>query len=172
MLPPIELQSKCLRCGARLAIDDTVCRACGADPVVEREIYAQLTPAIRSLRAVFLGVLVVGGISSWLVYDHLEHVGVDAMPLVWPMIAICGLMGVLWIFAPRAPLACALIGWLLFSGDWLREILRDRVWALDPSPLLALRAIVVIALGFAVRAGLTARRLRVRSVPHAHALQA
>jgi hypothetical protein len=162
MLPSADLFEKCLRCGAPLGADDAVCKRCGADPTVERAAWAQLTPAIRDLRVIFLAVLVINGIGAWLIYDHLERHGVPGLPVVWPAIAVCGVMAVLWLLAPRAPLVTASIAMALVVADWLREIARDRLFALDPGPGLALRIIVVLALGFAIRAGLTVRRLRAR----------
>jgi hypothetical protein len=167
MLPSADLLSKCLRCGAPLAPDDDTCRACGADPVVEREIYAQLTPAIRSQRTIFLVVLVLNALLAWLVYDQLERHGGDAMTVVWPQLAVCGVFGVLWLAVPRAPLVCALVGIALFGSSWLLEIRRDGWWALTPGAGLALHVFLMIAFGFSVRAGLTARRLRARRVPRA-----
>jgi hypothetical protein len=145
--------------------DDATCNACGADPVVERAVWAQLTPAIREQRTIFLIVLVLNAIVAWLVYDHLRRHGVDAMPVVWPQLAVSCVFGVLWLAAPRAPLVCALVGIALFGGEWLLEIARDGWWALAPGAGLALHVFLMVAFGFAVRAGLTARRLRARKVP-------
>jgi len=136
-------------------------------PAAEREIYAQLTPAISSQRSIFLFVVVLNALLAWLFYDHLEHLGVDAMSVVWPQLAVCGVFGMLWLVTPRAPLVCALIGIALFGGQWLLEIAHDGWWALVPGAGLALHIFLVVAFGFSVRAGLTARRLRARRVPRA-----
>jgi hypothetical protein len=164
MLPP-DFRTKCLRCHAALSAEDEPCKACGADPVVERQVWVQLAPAIHELRVIFLAVLAVTGIGAYLIYDELHRHGIEALPVLWPALALCGVMAVLWLAAPRAPLVCAIIGTVLFAGDWLREIARDRVFALDPGPMLAIRVIAMLALGFAVRAGLNARRMRARKVP-------
>jgi hypothetical protein len=162
MLPPAHLYTTCLRCQAPLDADALVCARCGADPVVEREVYAQLAPAIRELRLIFLLAFLFNAVGAWLVYDHLARHGVHGFDVVAPALITSGVLAVLWILAPRAPLACALVGGFVVAGDWVREIIRAPGTALDPTPVTAIRALVVLAFYFAIRAGLTARTLRRR----------
>jgi hypothetical protein len=172
-LPP-DIMNKCLRCRADLSATDETCPSCGADPALERQIWVQSTAAVRELRWLFLALLALNALVSWLVYDQLQRNGStsDASQVAIAGAIVCGAMAVLWFAAPRVPVIAAGIGLAVFGFDWVREILRDRVYALDPGPGLAIRIVVMFALGFALRRGLEARKLRAqrRDAPRATVL--
>jgi hypothetical protein len=176
MLIPADVMNKCLRCRAELAAGDETCPKCGADPALERQIWVQTTAAVRELRWVFLAALVLNGVVTWLVYDHLHRNGftADASQVAIAGGIVCAGAAALWLAAPRVPVIAAVIGIAIFGLDWGREILRDHVWALDPSPSLGLRIAVMSALVFALRRGLAASKLRAqrREAPRATAANA
>ncbi len=174
MLIPPDIMNKCLRCHTEVAAGDDTCPKCGADPALERQIWVQETSAVREMRWVFLAALALNGVVSWLVYDHLKRNGFtsDASQVAIAGAIVCGGAAALWLAAPRVPVIAATIGIVIFGLDWGREILRDHVYALDPSPALGIRIVVMSALVFALRRGLAARKLRAqrREAPRAIAV--
>jgi len=162
-MQPLPPRNVCLRCNAALADGADVCPACGADPMKERQVWVLVAAAVNEMRWVFAAVLALSAVSSWLVWDSLTSHHLDGSVVAISGAIICGAMAALWLLAPRAPVVAAAIGVAIFSFDWLREIARDRVFALDPGPVLALRVIVMFALSYALRSALTARKLRASS---------
>jgi hypothetical protein len=153
MLPAADLLSKCLRCHAPLAFNDTTCPACGADPAVERAVYQRITAAIARMRQVFGFAIAATFAGAVLVHGHRS----GGASVYWPALVGCGVLGVLWLGSSRAPVLCAVAGLALFAVSSLALIaVAPRMPALE----LAVRACVMLALGFALHQALVARRLR------------
>jgi hypothetical protein len=164
MLPPQAAYETCLRCHADLGKDKTApCPRCAADPVVERQIYAQLTPAIRDLRRIFFGGALVFAVLTWLIDATLARAGFDTTRFLVVSGAQIAAFVILGVLAPVAPLATALVGFGLLAASWLFVFVQHPAAALTPSPGMALTVILGVAFLFAIKAGVTARRLRALS---------
>lgn len=157
-----DILLKCPCCSAATEPSDDTCAACRCDLSIERQVFARLAPSIRELRLVFGVVLVVNAIITYLAHEQLVREGLPATTLAATGAAVCAVMGALWLAAPRAPLATAVIGLAIFGGKWIYDATQDAAGVLHLGPGLAVRALIVLAFVYAIRAGLVARRLRAR----------
>jgi hypothetical protein len=128
MIPPQAAYDTCLRCHVDLGKDKTApCPRCGADPVVERQIYAQLTPAIRDLRRIFFGGALLFAALTWLIDASLARAGVDTTRFLLVSTVEIAAFVLLGALAHVAPLATALVS----SDQVLASLLHDA----DPANL-------------------------------------
>ncbi|HTJ40555.1 MAG TPA: hypothetical protein VL463_00605 [Kofleriaceae bacterium] len=156
-----DLLTKCPRCQAPTAPSDDTCAACKCDLSIERQAFIQLAPAIRELRTIFAVVLVVNAIATYLMREELARWGEPTNAVTMTGAIVCGIMAALWFFAPRMPLATALAGLAIVGGNWVYQLANDQI-SLSISGANAIRAVILVAFVVAIRAGLTARRLRAR----------
>ena len=142
MFPCAHLLSKCLRC---------------ADPAVERRIYEHCTLAIGNLRHVFLLALIA---CALLGFEIDQWFGAAA---AGPAFVDCGVMGLLWLCSPLAPVACAVIGIAIFGASMIAFVVVSRVApiaVLGDLRVIAVCAGFLLGLGVALHQAMTAHRLR------------
>ncbi len=161
MLPPKDLNTKCLRCGAALEEEQRICQACGADRDVELKIAAELNPALASLRRWLVAVGAVFLVFGIIVYSHYGSAA-PAWNLAVPF-AIAGGLFLLAVVAPTIPLIASLIAMALFLAHWGLAALQSPWAAVEPSVWLIVRVMIFVSLLDGIRAGYKANALRRRA---------
>lgn len=149
----------CSSCRARFPPDERYCGACGYDSQRDDHIEAVLEPKLRQARGWILVVGVLYAVSALL-----QVTVIEPRP---PKEAIAGMLMLpgalfiahvgLWWWARTAPLAAALVALVVSLTLLLVQL------ALDPSSVgtgIIIKALFLVALLQAVRAGVQVERLR------------
>lgn len=160
-LPAVE----CPRCAARLAVDVSECRECGAEISLARRSAGVTLPEIRTLRR-WLAVLAGGTLVIALIFwDHYSRPmwaieGRSAATLAMPYLVASILLAVALALAGRFPLGASLATLVLYLASW------GSTWVLDPGSGMAVgpapwvRVLFLLVVLRAVFAGYHARRLQ------------
>jgi hypothetical protein len=162
MLPPKELNTTCLRCGAALTIDQRYCAGCGADRDLELAVAGQINPAISSLQRWLAALGGIELVSLAMSYIYLRWLGArgEFSQLALPGIIQAGALFLLCMLARFMPLGASLIALAFFGAHLSLSLLADPVMVLSPGPVLLLRMMFLIVVLGAVHAGWRARHLR------------
>lgn len=149
----------CSSCGADIPTDERYCSACGYDTHHDDRIEAELMPRLRQARGWILAVGIIYVLSAILQVTVLGR-GLSSADATF-LLALNGALFVvhlaLWWWARGAPLAAAVVALCLFASLQVVNA------AVDPSTLwkgLILKALFLVALVQAVRAGMQVHRLR------------
>jgi len=161
MLPPKDMNTKCLRCGEALEEDQRICGVCGADREVEMKIAAELRPAVAALRR---WLAIVGALFLALGLILYSHYGsaLSTVDLVFPF-AIAGALFVLCLVAPAFPLLASVVAICLFLAHWGLAVIQDPWAAFAPGLALVLRVFSLVILLDGTRAGYKAHVARRRA---------
>jgi hypothetical protein len=162
MLPPKELNTTCLRCGASLSLEQRYCAACGADRELELAVAAQLHPAFATLQKWLAALGAIELVSAGMAYLYLRWWGApgDVNSLVVPGLIQAGSLFILCLVARVLPLGASLMALALFGVNLSLALQSDPLSVLSPGPLLLLRMLFLMVVIGAVHAGWRARALR------------
>jgi hypothetical protein len=162
MLPPIELNTTCLRCGAALALEQRYCAGCGADRELELAVAGQLHPAISTLQRWLGALAVIEVVTSLVEYVHLRWWGSAGAfsTVVMPGFLQAGWLLLLCLVARALPLGASVVALILFAGRFGSAVWAHPFDVLSPGPFLLLRILFLMVLIGAVHAGWRARSLR------------
>jgi hypothetical protein len=157
-LPPKDLHLKCLKCGAALAAGERFCSNCGADRDLELAVHAFTAPALASARRWIL-ILGIAYLLNALVLCAMIDGPLtrDGWLVVGSTIALAAIHGGLWLWARSQPLAAAVVALALFVT------LQLAIAVTAPEDLykgFLIKALFLVSLVGAVRAGHRARRIR------------
>ncbi|GMV44577.1 MAG: hypothetical protein AMXMBFR64_62930 [Myxococcales bacterium] len=147
----------CTACGAQTLAEERFCPGCGYDIANDAEIQAIHEPALASARKWILGVGILYAISG--VILALTGDQVDVTVLVGANLGLTAIHVGLWAWAKRAPFEAAVVALVLFVTLHLANMVAD------PHEIyrgIVIKALFLVALVRAVKAGLTVRRLRAR----------
>jgi hypothetical protein len=162
MLPPKELNTTCLRCGAALSLDHRYCAGCGADRELELAVAGEVVPAILTLQKWLAALAGIELVSLGMSYFYIRWLGAPGpfSPLVLPALVQAGALLLLCVVARFMPLGASLLALALFATQFGLALLDDPVTVLSPGPILLLRMLFFIVVVGAVHAGWRARDLR------------
>ena len=165
MLPPVELNTICLRCGAGLALEQRYCAGCGADRELELAVAAELHPAISTLQRWLAALGLVEVVSAAVTCSYLRWMDApgDFSSDVMPSLARAGVLFLLCVVARLLPLGASVAALALFTAQIGPLVMSDPIGVLSPGPILLLRILFFFVLIGAVHAGLKARGLRRRA---------
>jgi hypothetical protein len=161
MLPPKELNTTCLRCGAALALEQRYCQGCGADRELELAVAGQLRPAISTLQSWLAALAAIEVVSSLVGYVYLRWGAAgDVATVVVPGLIQASWLFLLCLVARVLPLGASLVALALFATRLGSALVANPFDVLTPGPFLLLRILFLIVLCGAVHAGWRARSLR------------
>ena len=162
MLPPKELNTTCLRCGAALALEHRYCAGCGADRELELAVAGEITPAITTLQKWLAALGGIELVSLAVSYAYLRWLGApgEFSQLAPPALVQAGALFALCLVARFMPLGASLMALFLFAGHFGLALMADPVSVLSPGPILLLRMLFFLVVVGAVHAGWRARDLR------------
>jgi hypothetical protein len=162
MLPPKELNTTCLRCGAGLALEQRYCAGCGADRELELAVAGQLHPAISTLQRWLAALAVIEVVTALVDYVHLRWWDVEPSfaAAVAPGFLQAGWLLLLCLVARALPLGASLVALVLFAGRFGAAVWAHPFDTLSPGPFLLMRILFLMVLIGAVHAGWRARSLR------------
>jgi hypothetical protein len=162
MLPPKELNTNCLRCGAALEVEQRYCAGCGADHELELAVAGEVNPAISILQKWLAALGVVELVSAFVAYLYMRWWGApgEIAGLLMPGLIQAGSLFLLCLVARPLPLGASLMALFLFVSHLGVALSADPVAVLSPGPFLMLRMLFLIAVIGAVHAGWRARSLR------------
>jgi len=165
MLPPKELNTTCLRCGAMLMLEHRYCAGCGADRELELAVAAEIVPAISTLQRWLAALAGIELVSLVVSYAYLQWLGLPGRGLTFSELAVpallqAGALVLLCLLARFMPLGASLMALAFFAAHLGLALLADPVMVLSPGPILLLRLLFLIVVVGAVHAGWRARDLR------------
>lgn len=162
MLPPKELNTTCLRCGAALALEHRYCAGCGADRELELAVAGEVTPAITTLQRWLAALGGIELLSLGVSYAYLRWLGApgEFSQLVPPALVQAGALFALCLVARFMPLGASVMALFLFVAHFGLSLMADPVAVLSPGPILLLRLLFLVVVVGAVHAGWRARDLR------------